>query len=148
MNLGPAAKVPTYHVAPNFTTRPDGPHDLGTLVEDLVQYFPINQGSANPVPIPDGQRYTDVKQDVVANPKDSVSGEGSILAKALGRSIGGDASLKGKRMNEDVYSIKKLETIYFSSRPSYISKCLQLQDIKDYNETADSKEHMYLITGP
>lgn len=155
MNFGPKAndafkkQQPTYHVAPNFTTRPfpNGPLDLGTLVEDLRQCYPINQGAANRVPIPDGQRYADMKEGVNASLKTSLSGEASILAHVLDRSIGGDASLKGQKKDEDVYKIQKLETVYFYPQPSYIKKCLQLSDVKDYNEIADYKEPVYLITG-
>ncbi|KAH6996526.1 hypothetical protein BKA56DRAFT_571672 [Ilyonectria sp. MPI-CAGE-AT-0026] len=155
MNFGPRAndafkkQQPTYHVAPNFTTRPfpNGPLDLGTLVEDLRQYYPINQGATNRVPIPEYQRYVDTKEDINAGLKTSLGGEGSILAKVLDRSIGGNASLKGQKKYEDVYKIQKLETVYFYPQPSYIKKCLQLPDVKDYNEMADFKEPVYLITG-
>ena len=155
MNFGPKAnggfkkQQPTYHVAPNFTTRPfpNGPLDLGTLITDLRQCYPINQGAANRVPIPEGQRYVDMKEGVNASLKMSLSGEGSILAKLLDRSIGGDASLKGQKKDEDVYRIQKLETVYFYPQPSYIKKCLQLPDVKDYNEIANYKEPVYLITG-
>ena len=155
MNFGPRAndafkkQQPTYYVAPNFTTPPfpNGPLELGTLVEDLRQCYPINQGATNRVPIPEGQRYVDVKEDVNASLRMSLGGEASILAKILDRSIGGDASLKGEKKDEDVYKIQKLETVYFHPQPSYIKKCLQLSDVKDYNEMADYKEPVYLITG-
>ena len=83
MNFGPKAndafkkQQPTYRVAPNFTTRPfpDGPLDLGTLVEELTQYYPITQGPTNHVAIPEGQRYVDIKEEVNASLKTSLSGE-------------------------------------------------------------------------
>ncbi|OIW27698.1 hypothetical protein CONLIGDRAFT_682722 [Coniochaeta ligniaria NRRL 30616] len=153
MNFGPKAngafnnQQPTYHLAPNFTTRPfpDGPLDLGTLVEDL-QFHPINLGAAR-VAIPEGQRYTDAKEDVIASLKSSVSGEASILARVLDSSIGGDASLKGQRKEENVYKIQKLETVYFHPQPSYIKQCLQLGDVRDYMEMANYREPVHLITG-
>ena len=154
MNLGPKAKdgikqQPTYHIAPNFTTRPfpDGPLELGTLVEDIVQYYPINQGATDRVPIPDGQRYSDAKEDINASLKSSRSGEASILAKVLDRSIGGEVSLKGQKTDEDVYTIEKLETVYFYPQRSYINKCLQLSDVKDYLEMGGNEVPVYLITG-
>src|SRR3954467_3794920 len=128
MNFGSKAadalrkQQPTYLVAPNFTTRPfpDGPFDLGTLVDDIKQFYPINQGATNRVPIPEGQRYTDIKEDVTASLKTSLSGEASILAKILDRSIGGEASLKGQTKDEDVFTIQKLETVYFHPQPGYL----------------------------
>src|SRR5689334_9813136 len=110
MNLGSKAKdgikqQATYFIAPNFTTRPfhNGPLELGTIVEDIKQYYPMNQGATNRVPIPDGQRYSDVKEDTKASLRTSRTGEASILAKVLDRSIGGEASLKGQKRDEDVY---------------------------------------------
>lgn len=155
MNFGPDLKDalkgqrPTYHLAPNFTTSPfpRGPLDLGTLVEDLIQYYPINQGAVNRVPIPADQRYVDAKEDVTASIKTSFSGEGSILAKVLDRSIGGDASLKGQKKDEDVYKIRKLETVYFCPQPRYIQECFRLSVVKDYAEMANYKAPVYLITG-
>ena len=155
MNLGPKAsdafkqQQPTYYIAPNFTTRPfpNGPLELGTLVEDIKQFYPINQGAVNRVPIPDGQRYSDAKEDINASLKASRSGEASILAKVLDRSIGGEASLKGQKRGEDVYKIQKLETVYFHPQRSYIKKCLQLSDVEDYLEMGDNEPPVYLITG-
>ncbi|PHH74714.1 hypothetical protein CDD82_4810 [Ophiocordyceps australis] len=155
MNVGPPAaeafkrQRPTYHVAPNLTTRPfpDGPLDLGTLVEDLKQYYPINQGAANRVPIPEGQRYVDVKEDVSGQVKMSLSGEGSLIAKILQCNIHGDTGFSRQKKAEDVYRIQKLETVYFCPQPSYIKQCLQLSDVKDYNEMANYKAPVYLITG-
>lgn len=153
MNFGPKAgaafknQQPTYHLAPNFTTRPfpEGPLDLGTIVEDL-QFYPINQGAAR-VPIPEGQRYADVKEDITASLKRFLSGEGNILANILDGSIGGEASLRGQREEETLIRIQKLQTLYFHPQPSYVKQCLQLADVKDYIEMANYKEPVYLITG-
>lgn len=155
MNLGPKAndafkqQQPTYHIAPNFTTRPfpNGPLELGTLVEDIKQYYPINQGATNRVSIPDGQRYSDTKEDINASLKTSRSGEVGILAKVLDRSIGGEASLKGEKRDEDMYKIQKLETVYFYPNRSYINKCLQLEDVEDYLKMGRNEEPVYLIRG-
>ncbi|PHH61269.1 hypothetical protein CDD81_647 [Ophiocordyceps australis] len=155
MNFGPRVNEtfkeqrPTYHVAPNFTTRPfpDGPLDLGTLVEDLKQYYPINQGAANRIPIPEGQRYVDVKEDVSGEVKMSLSGEGSLLAKMMECIFRGDASFNSQKKAEDVYKMQKLETVYFCPQPGYIKQCLQLSDVKEYNEMANYKAPVYLVTG-
>ncbi|KAI1754551.1 hypothetical protein F4782DRAFT_492964 [Xylaria castorea] len=155
MNLGSKAseafkqEQPTYHIAPNFTTRPfpNGPLELGTLVEDIKQYYPINQGATNRVPIPDGQRYSDAKENIDASLKTSHTGEYGILARILDRSIGGEMSLKGQRREQDVYKISRLETVYFYPQRSYINKCLQLSDVEDYLEMGGYKDPIYLITG-
>jgi hypothetical protein len=69
------------------------------------------------------------------------------LASVLDRSAGGDVNLKGHRHDEDVYKIRKLETVYFYPRPSYITKCLQLSDVRDSLEGGSYQEPVYLITG-
>ncbi|KAK4195217.1 hypothetical protein QBC40DRAFT_289428 [Triangularia verruculosa] len=141
---------PTYHLAPNFTTRPfpDGPLDLGTVIEDLQSFYPINQGTSR-ITVPDGQRYVDVKEDVTASTKASASssGEASFLAKVLDASIGGDASLGGQRSEENVYTVARLETVCFYPSPSYIKQCLQLPNVKDYLDMSNYKAPVYLITG-
>jgi hypothetical protein len=141
-------QVPTYHLAPNFTTRPfpDGPFELGTVVEDIKLWWPLNQG-ADRVPIPKGERYADPREGVSASLTKNTSGELGILARVLDRSIGGDAALKGQRHDKDVYSIQKLETVHFFPRRNYISKCLQLPDVKDSLEGSNYQEPVYLITG-
>jgi hypothetical protein len=155
MNFGSKAgaalkntQKPTYHLAPNFTTRPfpDGPLDLGTVVEDLQSFHPINQGASR-IAIPDGQRYVDVKEDVTASAKSSFSGEASFLARVLDGSIGGDASLRGQRSEENVYTVARLETAYFYPSPCYIEQCLRLAEVKDYLDMANHKAPVYLITG-
>lgn len=155
MNLGKDARKafkqqqPTYHVAPNLTTRPypDGPLELGTIVEDIKSCYPINQGAENRVPIPQGQRYTESKMNLNATLKTSSGGKVSLIAKVFDRSVGSDLSLKGKKGEEDVYKIERLETVYFYPQPSYIRRCLELSDVRDYQEMGDYKEPVYLITG-
>ncbi|KAF6816892.1 pfs domain-containing protein [Colletotrichum musicola] len=89
------------------------------------------------VPIPEGQRYTDTKEDVRAAVKASAGAEASVLAKVLDGSVGGDASLRGERSDEEVYTFRTLETVYFYPTPGYIKQCLQLRDVKDYSDMAD-----------
>lgn len=155
MNIAPDAigslkqQRPTFLLAPNFTTRPfpHGPLDLGTLVEDLKDFYPINQGADNRVPIPAGQRYADVKEDVHASAKLSRTGEASLLARVLDRSIAGDVSLRGQKSDEDVYRIQRLETVYFYPPRSYVQKCLQLPDVRAYHEMSGFAAPVYLVTG-
>ncbi|KAK0727290.1 hypothetical protein B0T26DRAFT_624190, partial [Lasiosphaeria miniovina] len=155
MNFGSKAgaalkntQQPTYHLAPSFTTRPfpDGPLDLGTVVEDLQSFHPINQSTSR-IAIPDGQRYVDVKEDVTASAKSSFSGEASFFIRVLDGSIGGDASLKSQRSEENVYTVARLETAYFYPSPSYIKQCLRLTEVNDYLDMANHKAPVYLITG-
>jgi hypothetical protein len=145
---GIANQTPTYHLAPNFTTRPfpNGPYELGTVLEDLKIFWPINKGSDR-VPISKDERYSNQIEGVKASLKKNKSGELGILAKVFDRSIGGDASLKGQKHDEDVYTIQKLETVNFFPGKAYISKCLKLADVNDTLEGSNYEEPVYLITG-
>lgn len=151
MNFGTKAgavieQKPTYHLAPNFTTKPppDGPYTLGTVVQDLERFWPVTE-SGDRVPIT--KEYSDVKEDITATVSTSLGGEISVLAKVLDRSVGGDASLKGKKSDDDVYHIQKLETVNFFPNRKYLSACIELLDVKDYLEGTNYTEPVYLITG-
>jgi hypothetical protein len=152
MNFGTKAgtavidQQPTYHLAPNFTTRPppDGPYALGTVVQDLERFWPLNEVDDR---VPITKEYLDVKEDITAAVSKSLGGEIGILAKVLDRSVGGDASLKGKKSDDDVYHIQKLETINFFPNRKYLSTCIELFDVKDYLEGTNYTEPVYLITG-
>ncbi|KAF3926581.1 hypothetical protein AA313_de0204985 [Arthrobotrys entomopaga] len=137
---------PTYHIAPNFTTRPfpRGPYELGTILEDIKHFWPVN--NANRVPI--SKSYYDSKENIRASITNSYSfgGEVGILARILDRSIGGDSNLKGKKVDDDVYHIQKLETVYFFPNKKYLSDCLELPDVKDHLSVTHM-EPVYLITG-
>ncbi|KAF2182120.1 hypothetical protein K469DRAFT_691715 [Zopfia rhizophila CBS 207.26] len=111
MNLGPNAKEAFEAAGANLPHRskfhnspfPDGPLELGTLVEGIKEYYPINQGTDR-VPIPDGQRYSDTKEDINASVKSSLGGDARLLARVLDRSTSGELSLKEQQSDEDVVS--------------------------------------------
>ena len=136
---------PTYLLAPNFTTRPfpDGPYELGTVVQDIKHFCPLNEGDDR-VPVID--KYSDVKEGITESVSKPFTGEVGILARILG-SVGGDASVKRQKWNNDVYHIKRLETVYFFPKQKYLSDCVKLSDVKDYLEGSNYKQPVYLITG-
>ncbi|SPN98623.1 uncharacterized protein DNG_01668 [Cephalotrichum gorgonifer] len=154
MHLGPdtsgstARQQPTYYLAPNFTTRPspDGHLDLGTIVEDIKDFYPITAVTER-VPIPEGERYYDVKENVSNSFESSRSVEASVLARVLDRSIGGEMSFKRQRTGKEIYEIRKLETIYFHPQRSYINKCMRLSSVEDYIGGGNGQVPVYLITG-
>ncbi|KAH8177986.1 hypothetical protein LIA77_03068 [Sarocladium implicatum] len=142
----------SYLVPPNFSIKPasattKGPLDLGTLVTDLGRYRPVNQGVDNRVPIPEDLLYVDVIEDVSFSSTASRGIEGGLFAKILDQSIGGDASLKGKRSSEDVFTMDRLETRYFYPNMAYVRKASNLPDVREFNEMCEHKEPLYLITG-
>ncbi|KAF5705143.1 major facilitator superfamily MFS-1 [Fusarium mundagurra] len=155
MNFGKNSKpklkteTPFYHLALSFSHRPflNGPFRLGTIVNNLVEYFPLNQGLNNVVPIPDGQRYYDTTSDALADVQHSRDGQGGLLVSALDGIIGGNASLHRGRHDGDVYRIDNVETTYFYPEDDYYEKCLQLHQVERFNKKFKYKKPIYLITG-
>lgn len=138
---------PSYHIAPSFNIRPfpDGPLDVGTIVDNIEHYDPIDDGADNP--IPPNKRYSDVKEEINSSLSASRGGEGSVLAKVFHRSIGGGASFKAQKKDQIIFKAQKLETVYFHPQPSYIKQCLQRPCVKEYLEGCRSELPIYLITG-
>ncbi|KAN0067436.1 hypothetical protein V8E54_014526 [Elaphomyces granulatus] len=125
--------------APNF-----GPYELGTVVQDIKDFRPINEADDR---VPIIKKHSDVKKGITANVSKSLSGEVGILARFLDRSVGGDASLKGQKSDDDMYYIEKLEIIYFFPDRKYLSDCVELSNVKDYLEGSNYTLPVYLITG-
>lgn len=152
MNLGTKAggsvikQEPPYHQSPNFKTRPfpDGPYELGTVVQDLKHFWPLNEDDDR---VPIHKRYSDVKEGITASVSKSLDAEVGILARILDRSVGGDASLKSQKSDNDVYHISKLETVYFFPKRKYLSDCVELPNVKDHLEGSNYTEPVYLNTG-
>lgn len=153
MNFGSKSGAPlvkqeaTYHLAPNFTTRPfpNGPWQIGIVVEDLKRFAPLNRGDV--IPVPEGEPYCHEARGIQASVHHHTSGELGFLAKVLDRSIGGDSSLRTQRSEEDIYEIDSLETVYFYPRQSYLHAIMELRDVADYLDETSYRFPVYLITG-
>ncbi|KAK1252147.1 hypothetical protein MKX08_003334 [Trichoderma sp. CBMAI-0020] len=61
--------------------------------------------------------------------------------------LGGEASISGKRSENDTYKFDSVDTQYFYPSPSYISQCMGLFDVKEYTEVTKYKKAVYLVTG-
>ncbi|CVK98061.1 uncharacterized protein FMAN_12179 [Fusarium mangiferae] len=141
-------QIPTYHVAPNFSIlpSPQGKLHLGTLVNNLKDYDPINFGIHNRVPIADERRTLVDKGEVDFAKRRSWGGYGRILTKVL-HAIRSKVSAQKEDYSSSVWRMDALETIEFTPPPSYYSKCLQLDDVKAFQNLNDHKDSLYLITG-
>ncbi|KAM0325408.1 hypothetical protein ACHAQA_007394 [Verticillium albo-atrum] len=140
---------PTYHLAPNFTTRPfpNGYLDLGSIVDDLTCYNPINDVKGHMVPIPDSQRFSDIKEDPRGVHELFFGGEGGMTANLFDQSIGGEVTLKGKKIDEHVCTVTKLETVCFHPRSDYIKACIRLPNVKEFMAGGHFENPVYLVTG-
>lgn len=140
---------PSYHVAPSFNIPPppNGPLDLGTIVDNIKQYDPINEGADNRVHIPLSKRYSDVKEETVTSLSASHGGEGNVFTKVFHHNIGGGVSFKGQKKDHIIINARQLKTEYFHPPPSYITQCLQLSCVKEFLEGCRSKLPIYLVTG-
>lgn len=150
--LAPKMKA-TYHLPANFSTPPppDGPFHLGTVVrafEKREQMQPLNQCSEDRLPIPRGEIYDDHKDGFKAIRTNMKSGELGIWATALGfDGFGAEASLSGSLSDNDTYTFASVHTQFFYPAPSYISKCMDLPDVRDYLVGSNYKKSIFLVTG-
>ncbi|KAL7894262.1 hypothetical protein HDV63DRAFT_383892 [Trichoderma sp. SZMC 28014] len=149
---------PTYHLPPNFSTPPPpkGPFHLGTVIKDFdrrEQMRPLNHGkdkdgNAKRIAIDNDDIYLDHKGGFVATRYRLKSGELGLWAKCVGvDGLGGEASISGKRSENDTYKFDSVDTEYFCPTPSYISQCMELSDVKEYTEVTKYKKAVYLVTG-
>ncbi|EHK42507.1 hypothetical protein TRIATDRAFT_7449, partial [Trichoderma atroviride IMI 206040] len=149
---------PTYHLPPNFSTPPPpkGPFHLGTVIKDFdrkEQMRPLNHGkdkdgNAKRIAIDTDDIYLDHKGGFEATRWRLKSGELGLWAKCVGvDGLGGEASISGKRSENDTYKFDSVDTEYFYPSPAYISQCMGLSDVKEYMEVTKYRKAVYLVTG-
>lgn len=49
--------------------------------------------------------------------------------------------------NEDVYTFKRVETLYFVPKEEYIQKCIKATSVQNYLEKSRYRKPVYIITG-
>ncbi|KAI1748837.1 hypothetical protein F4782DRAFT_550445 [Xylaria castorea] len=141
-----AMAIPTYRRAPNFSTPPNGPLQLGTIVEDLNLLQPIN--GPEEVEIPAGHIYTLREKGFRIAIKDTRKSSFGILASFLGLTgIAGEIGVA--RMNDDETSIyaRELETILFYPSTELVSLIVGLPSVRMYLQVTRKRSPIYVITG-
>lgn len=142
---------PTYHLPPNFSIPPDGPFQLGTVIRDFNRHAkmrPFNQSRKSRIEIPPGNIYTDHKSGFEATRARLKAGELGIWAKFVGvDGVGAEAKVSAERSENDVYKFENVETTFFYPESTYVSKSMELSDVKDYLSATDYKKPVFLVTG-
>ncbi|KAI1740734.1 hypothetical protein F4680DRAFT_85102 [Xylaria scruposa] len=142
--------VPKYHRAPNFSINPPeagGLLELGSIIADVknADEPPINEHCR--VLIPQGQLFCSHQNGFTATQAQLRSGGYGIVAKLMGlEGIGGELLRSYEKNAEDVYGVRRIDTIYFIPTPEYIRESMAKADVKDYVE-GSGYEPVYMVTG-
>lgn len=140
----------TYIPAPNFSTAPppDGPLDLGHILEDL-SYSSIESPLNREGYVEIAHRLRpDKKSGFRKSRRELLSGEFGIFAKFLAFfGVGVQAEATFEKDASDILAIKTLETITFTPSKDYIEKSMAVDGVKIHMEACDYKDTLFLVTG-
>ncbi|KAH8774111.1 hypothetical protein F5882DRAFT_409968 [Hyaloscypha sp. PMI_1271] len=140
-------QVPTYHLAPNFSLGPP-PHGmlhLGTIIENLTSVEPLNEDCR--LDIPQAGLYCDHKKGFSATRSNMKKGDYGVWAKFVGiEGLGGELGWATERRDEDTYSFKGIDTIYFNPKQEYLKNSMNEEDVQEYMK-GRQYEPVFIITG-
>ncbi|KAH0426570.1 hypothetical protein CcaCcLH18_10254 [Colletotrichum camelliae] len=140
-----ATQYATYHLAPNFSMSPppDGPLHLGSIIDDLRNPEPVNEGAINP---PE-KVYNDTKMGFTASRSKMKGGQFGIWAKAVGiDGLGVEASANYTTTSEVTYRFESIDTEYFHANDDYITSAMNKEDVKEFMQ-GNRNDPVYIVTG-
>ncbi|KAG5772925.1 hypothetical protein H9Q72_001104 [Fusarium xylarioides] len=137
--------VNQYLPAPNLTTAPDGPIQLGTILRNLDDFDPINRQIAA---IPETDRFPVHTQAMKTFSLDELhSASLSFAARALGFfGLGTGASIERTKGSNNRISCERFETYVFNPTESYIKESIKDKDVAKFLRSSRFKP-VYLVTG-
>jgi len=142
--------VKTYIPAPNFSTTPppDGPLDLGHILEDL-SYSSIESPLNEEGYIEITHRFKpDTKIGFCKSRNELLSGEFGIFAKFLAIfGVGAEAETTFEKGADNILAVETLETITFTPSKDYIEKSMQADGVKIHMEACEYKDPIFMVTG-
>ncbi|KAJ4217087.1 hypothetical protein FSOLCH5_001912 [Fusarium solani] len=141
--------VNTYILAPNWTTAPppDGPIQLGHVLDDLTEFVPLNRRSVPEIP-EDDENPVDTKTGFTASRGDLLSGELGVFARIFGLvGIGAGAGVFYEKNKSDVLTCERLDTMTFDPTPEYIAKSVDVPEVSRYMKLRRYKDPVYMVTG-
>lgn len=137
--------VKTYILSPNWTTAPppDGPIQLGHILDDLTEFVPLNRRSVPEIP-DDDRNPVDTKSGFTTSRSELLSGDVGIFARAFGLvGIGAGAGVFYERGMSDVLTCKTLDTMTFDPTPEYIAKSVLVPEVSRYIKLRRYKDPVY-----
>ncbi|KAI0537279.1 hypothetical protein GGR58DRAFT_502386 [Xylaria digitata] len=143
--------IPKYHRAPNFSINPPeagGLLELGSIIASIASADepPINESCR--APIPQDRLFCSHQTGFTDTRARLKSGEYGIVARLVGlEGIGGTLSRTFERCAEEVYTVERIDTIYFTPSAEYIRESMGKEDVKDYVEGSGYREPVYMVTG-
>ncbi|WAO84615.1 Hypothetical protein NCS54_00183500 [Fusarium falciforme] len=141
--------VKTYILAPNWTTAPppDGPIQLGHVLDDLTEFVPLNRRSVPEIP-EDDMNPVDTKTGFKTSRSELLSGELGVFARIFGLvGIGAGTGVFYEKDKSDVLTCKALDTVTFDPTPEYIAKSVNVPQVSRYMKLRRYKDPVYMITG-
>ncbi|KAI1657906.1 hypothetical protein F4813DRAFT_358362 [Daldinia decipiens] len=139
-------EVPTYRRAPNFSIPPDGPLQLGTVVEDLRFLEPLNETERVEISPDHTYRRKDAGFNTALGKLHQH--EINIIARILGiEGLGGEVSGSHQKSKDTAVYAREVETTYFYPSPEYIAATMALPSIHTYMSVTHKKYAVYMITG-
>ncbi|KAI0153428.1 hypothetical protein BJ166DRAFT_356378 [Pestalotiopsis sp. NC0098] len=140
----------TWHVVPRFdiSAKKGGPLALGTVVTDIKRLIPLNRRDYH-VEVPKTLIYPSVKhthfKDTLARARNA-NMHGWL--RACGLPVGAAAEIGGSQDLENSVSCESVVTTYFDPDAAYITKCLDVQPIKDHLQAAKGySADLFVVTG-
>lgn len=147
-HLAPRASltmVKTYILAPNWTTAPppNGPIQLGHILDDLTEFVPLNRRSVPEIP-EDDKNPADIKTGFTTSRSELLSGELGVFARIFGLvGIGAGAGVFYEKNKSDVLICKRLDTTTFDPTPEYIEKSVKVPEVSHYMKLRRYKDPVY-----
>ncbi|KAM0449402.1 hypothetical protein ACHAPV_008862 [Trichoderma viride] len=136
----------TFFLAPRFTIKPppEGPLQLGTIIDDLVNMEPLNESCVLPLP---GKVYTHRASGFKAMRSEMESGKYGIWAKFMGlHGIGGQMNYDHSRSSSDLFKFDYIDEIAFTATKEYMLAGMNQDFVKQCVEGLGN-EPVYMITG-
>lgn len=142
--------VKTYIPAPNFsmTPPPDGPLDLGHILEDL-SYSSVESPLNEEGYVEITHRFKpDKKIGFRKSRNELLSGEFGIFAKFLAIfGVGAEAETTFEKGADNILAVETLETITFAASKDYIEKSMEADGVKIHMEACEYKDPIFMVTG-
>jgi hypothetical protein len=118
---------------------------LGTIIENLTSVEPLNEDCR--LDIPQAGLYCDHKEGFSATRSNMKKGDYGVWAKFVGiEGLGGELGWVTEGSDEDTYSFKGIDTIYFNPKQEYLRNSMNEDDVQEYMK-GRQYEPVFIITG-
>jgi hypothetical protein len=138
--------VSHYFLASGFDILPppNGSLELGHVVDDPTSDFPLNPISRRAISKVYGPD-NNYKDGFKATRKQLRDGKAGIWTKLFEASA--KLSISHAKSQNDVFTVKRMQTMYFNPDRTYVEETMQAEDVKEWAESTRYKKPVFMITG-